>query len=107
MNPFSTWLSGIRRAPAVGRGAPVAGDAGSVLDGSGMGGARSVPVSGAGRVGDAGRALGSFEHGGEVPRDGTYELEKGEVVTPAKKTGDGKRDSEYRRVFLKRKEEKK
>jgi hypothetical protein len=96
-SPFSTWLSG---------GAGGAGPRGrALLDGvSGR-----APVGDAGRapVGDAGRAIGSFEHGGEVHRDGVYELEKGEVVTPAKKMGDNKRDSEYRRVFLKRKKDKK
>jgi len=44
--------------------------------------------------------LGTFEKGGDVKKTGLYQLEKGEKVTPA---ADGKRDSEYRRVYLKRK----
>jgi hypothetical protein len=43
--------------------------------------------------------LGSFHEGGEVTEDGAYLLKKGEKVTPA----NGKRDSDYRRVFLNRK----
>lgn len=54
--------------------------------------------SGGGSVGLR-QVLGSFHSGGDVKKDGVYELEKGEKVIAA----EGKRDSEYRRVYLNRK----
>lgn len=49
--------------------------------------------------------LGSFEKGGDVPKTGVYQLEKGEHVTPVdeKEESKSERDSEYRKVYLKRK----
>ena len=51
--------------------------------------------------------LGAMHEGGKVPKDGAYELQAGEKVTPAKKekgkAATAGRDSEYRRVYLKRK----
>ena len=55
-------------------------------------------------LGGGSAVLGSFHEGGEVLKDGAYELKKGEQVIPT--TGDGKRDSEYRRVYLGRKKKK-
>jgi len=49
----------------------------------------------------------AMHDGGTVPKDGTYELEKGEKVVAAKKEekSDG-RNSEYRKVYLARKNKK-
>lgn len=59
---------------------------------------RALGSEGGGR-----RVLGAFHEGGEVTKDGAYLLEKGEKVIPA---ADGKRNSEYRRLYLSRKKKK-
>jgi hypothetical protein len=67
----------------------------------GGGGSRTVgPISGHTPI------LGMMHEGGKVPEDGAYDLEKGEKVTPAKEKKDkaaAGRDSDYRRLYLKRK----
>jgi hypothetical protein len=67
--------------------------------------AATAPV-GAGLSGRSGARpiLGSFHEGGDVEKDGAYELEAGEHVTPAKKEKKKEgRQSKYRSVYLERK----
>lgn len=45
--------------------------------------------------------LPSFHEGGVVPKDGAYNLQKGETVVPADKSNSG-RQSEYRKVYIAR-----
>src|ERR1700676_882007 len=55
---------------------------------------------GAAKIGAIGQAIGSFKKGGTVPETGMYKLHKGEEVIPAG------RASEYRKVYLSRKNKK-
>jgi hypothetical protein len=63
-------------------------------------------LTGAAGGGGARSILGTMHEGGEVPKDGAYELEKGEKVTPAKKKEGTGRNSEYRKVYEARKNKK-
>ncbi len=120
---FIPWMKEVLSRSS--RGTPVASapsamsSAGSVLSGGAapgtfaalMGGRLGRQPGGQPRGGGGfkGRALMSLHDGGKVPKDGAYELEKGETVLPAEKPfklpkvdKPKKRDSEYRRIYLKR-----
>ena len=69
----------------------------------GVGASPLRPLGGRQTVGEV---LGAMHEGGKVPKDGVYELEAGEKVTPAKKKKNqapAGRDSKYRQVYLDRK----